>query len=99
MSFLPTSVEPQQPLDPRAHQSADLRAPLLTAKLRRGVLTISCDEACRVTVRAGRRTVVRSLAGRAPLRVKLDRKVRRVTLTAADAAGNAAKRTVRAGRR
>jgi hypothetical protein len=83
---------------PGPASQADRRAPRLTvvtATRRRGrvTLTVRCDEACTVSARAGRKIVRRAL--RAGAKGRLVVSGRRVVLTATDAAGNAARRTVK----
>ncbi len=89
---------PQPVPGPQPVPAGDRRAPRLTvvsAKRRAGrvTLTVRCDEACRVSGKAGRKTVRRSLRANADGRLVL--RGRRVVLTATDAAGNVTRRTVK----
>jgi uncharacterized membrane protein YgcG len=96
-------VAPGTPTGPRVDGLPVLRTPdrlaprlqVVRKQRRRGVttLTIRCDEACTVTAKAGRRKVSRTLLAGRPGRLKL--RGRTIALTARDAAGNVARKTVR----
>jgi hypothetical protein len=68
----------------------DRIAPKLRVTRRGRTLTLRADEACSVTITAGRRTLVRRLKAGRPLKVRVPGTARTARLTARDASGNAA---------
>ena len=76
-------------------KSADRRAPKLRISARRRTLTIRADEACTVTIKAGRKTITRRLKAGKATKVRIPGRARSVRITARDAAGNTTTKSAR----
>lgn len=86
----PPSDPPDDPPPPAGGPPADTTRPRVTVRVRKRVVRVTVDEAARIVLRAGGRTLRRRTDGAATVRFRLRARPRRLVVRATDAAGNVA---------